>query len=237
MWLLLWMASSTRRTKARRSHPVPAWQSPPASTPAFPSDGLDSIPTPLQCCHRNNCRCCQYAHPAPPSLYSAPPRRNCCRLVPPSRSHHTPNPLSPSAVPTPSTPPTRIPYQRRRLNIVDVFVDDFIGAAQGGPKHLKHVRRTLMTAIDDVFQPLQPGDPIDCTEPISTKKFLQGDASWSKCKKILGWIIDSVSMMITGPERRLNRLAELLAAIPRTQKPASSRRGRASLANYAPSWR
>jgi hypothetical protein len=111
-----------------------------------------------------------------------------------------------------------IPAYQRRLGIVDVFVDDFIGAAQGGRKRLVQIRRVLMQAIDDVFRPLSSDDPVHRTEPISVKKLLKGDASWSTCKKVLGWIIDSVSMTLTLPERRLRRLADILADIPSTQK-------------------
>jgi hypothetical protein len=137
--------------------------------------------------------------------------------TPPDQDLHLPTSRCSSAVTLPDGPPS-IAYHRRRLEIIDVFVDDFIGAAQGGTKQLQHVRRILMTAIDDVFRPLHQGDPPDRTEPISTKKLMQGDACWATCKKVLGWIIDSVAMTITLPERRLARLAELLASIPPTQK-------------------
>ena len=65
--------------------------------------------------------------------------------------------------------------------------------------------------------PVDPDDPPQRREPISVKKLRQGDASWSTVKTVLGWVIDSVAMTITLPERRLNRLAELLASIPSTQ--------------------
>jgi hypothetical protein len=120
-----------------------------------------------------------------------------------------------TAVPVHNPP---LAYHKRPLQIVDVFVDDFIGAAQGSRRRLQHIRRILMQAIDDVFRPLDASDPIERTEPISVKKLLNGDASWSTCKKVLGWIIDSVAMTITLPPRRLQRLAELLAGIPATQR-------------------
>jgi hypothetical protein len=56
------------------------------------------------------------------------------------------------------------------------------------------------------------------TEPISTAKLLQGDAAWDTCKKLLGWIVDSVTLTLNLPPRRLQRLADLLASIPAQQQ-------------------
>eukprot|EP00980_Cylindrotheca_fusiformis_P013603 scaffold3500_cov97-Cylindrotheca_fusiformis.AAC.1 len=76
-----------------------------------------------------------------------------------------------------------------------------------------------MESIDLILRPLQPGvDPPHRTEPISVTKLKKGDADWSTCKKVLGWIIDTVAQTITLPERRLHRLAELLGSIPPTQR-------------------
>ena len=110
-----------------------------------------------------------------------------------------------------------LPQRTRILAAVDIFVDDFIGVAQGSTRRLNRVRNILMEAIDDVFRPLCPTDPVHRIEPISVKKLRQGDACWSTVKKVLGWIIDSSAMTLTLPTRRLNRLAELLASIPPTQ--------------------
>jgi hypothetical protein len=106
----------------------------------------------------------------------------------------------------------------RQLAYIDVFVDDFLGAAQGDVARLNLVRRILMDSIDLVFRPLEPGDSPTRLEPISVKKLRQGDVTWSTCKKLLGWIIDSVAMTLTMPPRRLVRLSELLAEIPHSQK-------------------
>jgi hypothetical protein len=110
-------------------------------------------------------------------------------------------------------------YPRARiLSAIDIFVDDFIGVAQGSRRRLNRIRRILMQAIDDVFRPLDPDDPAHRREPISVSKLRKGDASWSHLKKVLGWIIDSAAMTLTLPARRLNRLGELLASIHPTQK-------------------
>ena len=126
----------------------------------------------------------------------------------------------PGTVPTIRIPGRRnplLPDRRRILATVDVFVDDFIAAAQGSKRRLNRVRRILMHAIDDVMRPVDSDDPTFRKQPISVKKLRQGDACWSTIKKVLGWIIDSVAMTISLPPRRLQRLAELLASIPETQ--------------------
>ena len=124
----------------------------------------------------------------------------------------------PSAVPSPPQRDPLLPSRRRQLAVIDVFVDDFIGAAQGNPARLSMIRRTLLKAIDDVFRPLHPSDSQFRTEPVSLKKLRQGDATWSTTKKVLGWIIDSMSMTIHLSERRLHRLTEILSSLPPTQK-------------------
>ena len=125
-------------------------------------------------------------------------------------------------------PPHRDPHlrhpNRRHLAVIDVFVDDFIGAAQGPPSRLQRVRRILLTAVDQVFHPLEPGDSPFRREPSSVKKMLQGDANWSTCKVVLGWIIDTVAMTISLPPRRLQRLADILAEIPLSQRRTSVKR-------------
>jgi hypothetical protein len=99
---------------------------------------------------------------------------------PPTIDHPRFRPNLVTAVP-PHNPP--LSYHQRPLQVVDVFVDDFIGAAQGSRRRLQHIRRILMRAIDDVFLPVDASDSSERTEPISVKKLQNGDASWSTVKK------------------------------------------------------
>ena len=103
------------------------------------------------------------------------------------------------------------------LDYVDVFVDDFLGLAQG-PRHCRrHVRRTLFHALDKVFRPLDQQDASQRKEVLSLKKLDAGDLSWSTCQTMLGWIVDLVNMTIPLPPHRVARLKEIVSAIPRTQ--------------------
>jgi hypothetical protein len=117
----------------------------------------------------------------------------------------------------PDTIPNRR-FKKRLLSRFDVFVDDFIGMGQGNRKQLTNLRRILLHTLDEVFRPLAGDDSPSRKEPASVKKLLQGDACWSTRKVILGWIIDTLKMTIELPAHRMERLTELLASIPRTQK-------------------
>ena len=101
---------------------------------------------------------------------------------------------------TPSGPP---------IAAVDVYVDDFLLMAQTHHQSTKVLRHTLH-AIDQVFRPLGPQDPPHRKEPASVKKMLQGDASWSTHKRILGWDLDTCAQTINLPPHRVARLYELL---------------------------
>lgn len=111
-------------------------------------------------------------------------------------------------------PMSRDPYmaasKRRKLQTIDIYVDDFIAAAQGDKPTLMRVRRSLLHAIDDVFRPLEAGDPSTRKEPTSVKKLRQGDACWATLKEILGWIIDTKRMTLSLAPRRAERLRHLI---------------------------
>ena len=87
-----------------------------------------------------------------------------------------------------------------------------------GTKNRKRVRRILLEAIDQVFRPLDNRDNAHRQEPVSIKKLKQGDTSWGTVKNVLGWIINTTTMTIHLPEHRQQRLAEILASIPPSQK-------------------
>ena len=113
-----------------------------------------------------------------------------------------------------------LPSTDKPVSYVDIFVDDFVGLAQGS-SNSRRVRRILMHAIDDVFRPLESADNAYRRAPVSVKKLAKGDCSWSTIKLVLGWIINTVSMTIHLPPHRVERLAEILSSIPITQKRTS----------------
>ena len=124
------------------------------------------------------------------------------------------------SVPVPIAPDPHLNHHtRRRLNYIDVYIDDFIGAAQGSKATRDNVRRVLLHGIDDVFRPLSKQDHPSRKEPISVKKLKAGDAAWSTEKEILGWTINTEAMTIRIPPHRHQRLHDLLHNdLPRTRK-------------------
>ena len=73
------------------------------------------------------------------------------------------------------------------LAYVDIFVDDFLGLAQGPWYRRRHVRRTLFHALDKVFRLLDRQDTKQCKEVLSIEKLEAGDCSWSTCQTML-WL-------------------------------------------------
>ena len=105
----------------------------------------------------------------------------------------------------------------RPLRAFDVFVDDFIGLAQGTPPQLRDTRRILFQAIDKVLRPLDSHDPPSRQDAVSLKKLRQGDGAWATVKTVLGWVIDTQALTISLTTRRRDRLRALLDSIPPTQ--------------------
>jgi hypothetical protein len=133
-------------------------------------------------------------------------------------THVTTNSSAPSSAPSPN--PFRdpsLPSRQDQAKYIDVFVDDFLALCQGHQQH-RNVRRTLLKAIDKVFRPIDFYDEASRREPVSIKKLRQGDVSWDTTKLILGWVIDTSASTIHLPQHRQERLAEILASIPQSQK-------------------
>ena len=115
------------------------------------------------------------------------------------------------------------------LQYIDVYIDDFIAAAQGDAKALSRVRSILLSSIDNVFRPLSPSDSQYRREPISIKKLLEGDSSWSTCKTILGWVVDTTNLTLRLPPHRVERLYSILDSVPPHQKRISTKKWQKNL--------
>ncbi|KAK1736299.1 hypothetical protein QTG54_012899 [Skeletonema marinoi] len=113
-----------------------------------------------------------------------------------------------------------LPTSTTHAAYVDVFVDDFFKMAQGEATR-RRVRSLLFHVLDSTFRPNDFYDSNHRREPNSIKKLRKGDCSWTQLKLILGWIVDTATMTISLPPHRVERLAEILASIPTTQKRTS----------------
>jgi hypothetical protein len=82
------------------------------------------------------------------------------------------------------------------LNVVKVYMDDFILLSQLSLVERVTTHRVIFKCIDSVIQPLTPGDNPRQKEPNSVKTLAQGDAHWSQRKAVLGWLIDTKARTI-----------------------------------------
>jgi hypothetical protein len=68
---------------------------------------------------------------------------------------------------------------------VDMFVDDFIGIAQGSQHCCQNMRQCIMHTVDEVFARPDKDHP-NCKEAISEKKLNKGEGGWNQHKEVLG---------------------------------------------------
>jgi hypothetical protein len=99
-----------------------------------------------------------------------------------------------------------------------VYVDDFLGLVQGSKARRHSVKNALLHALDSVLRPLDAEDSAHCQEPASLKKMSKGDATWTRIKTILGWILDTLNRTISLPAHRRERIVALLDSMSPTQK-------------------
>ena len=164
--------------------------------------------------HSNLMGCDKFLRCPPPTTVVVPPHSN----LPSSPSLHTTRqglePMPPAASACAARP--------KPLASFDVYVDDFIGLAQGSQRRLRGYRRVLLSTLDRVLRPQDMAlDGPFRQEPASVKKFRKGDAYWSTRKIVLGWLFDTIAGTLSLPAHRLERLQELLASLPATRKRVS----------------
>ena len=157
------------------------------------------------------------------------------RLKPQAESPPEVLPRLPSASNYHGIPPPVVRSQgalQRPLNLVDVYMDDFLQLSQS-PKAVRDAARcTLFECIDAVLRPLEPTDNPHRKEPNSVKKLMKGDAAWATRKVILGWIFDTVHRTIELPTHRRERFAELLASLPQHQRRTSRKKWQQLLGEF-----
>eukprot|EP00536_Pseudo-nitzschia_multiseries_P012239 jgi/Psemu1/31438/gm1.31438_g len=140
-----------------------------------------------------------------------------------------PSEATPDASPAPAAFTTTTPQEapaatqsttpsNKPVHYWDVYLDDFCGLVQGNQWTRRAIKRVLFPSLDKVFRPLDASDTPFRQEPASLKKMLQGDATWTTKKVILGWLIDSINKTISLPPHRVARLQEILLSIAPTQR-------------------
>ena len=117
---------------------------------------------------------------------------------------HTAQSLAPTSGVAVNPP---LPTTGKPLEFVDIFVDDFVSLGQS--PNTRRVRKTLLHSIDHVFHPVADDDSPFCRKPVSLKKLHKGNCSRDTIKRVLGWIVNTVSMTIHLPPHHIDRLCSI----------------------------
>jgi hypothetical protein len=107
------------------------------------------------------------------------------------------------------------------LALWDVYVDDFFGMVQGGPRVRRHAKCTLLHTLDTMLRPLDRFDSVHGQDPASIKKMAKCESSWATIKVITGWIINKMDGIVSFSAHRLSHICEILASISATHRRAS----------------
>jgi hypothetical protein len=103
------------------------------------------------------------------------------------------------------------------LQLIEVYIDDFIGVIQSTNKsNLRQFSRRVLDGITKVF-PLPELSSSKMAHPVSEKKLIE-DGIWDTRKKILGWLFDGMAQTIELPQRKCKELLLQLKAARRLRK-------------------
>ena len=118
----------------------------------------------------------------------------------------------------PTYPPTASLYttspsptsSNKRLQYVNVYMDDLNCATQGDSDQQRRVTELTIRSLKEVY----PSIPQETRDSVSLKKELTGDGDWELEKEILGWIINTADGTLRLSNKRLNDLHYLLDTPP-----------------------
>ncbi|KAL3811193.1 LOW QUALITY PROTEIN: hypothetical protein ACHAXA_002757, partial [Cyclostephanos tholiformis] len=156
------------------------------------------------------------------------------RLAARNKAHpHPLDDLAESILPVAPAPPTNMallppivhdPSLARSgssLSYVDLFVYNFVGLAQDVGDSTSN-RATYSTArCGQHLSSPHTVRPSRWHEPVLLKKLRAGDCSWDTIKLVLGWFVDTRTLIIQLPPHQIQHLSKILATIPCTQRQTS----------------
>jgi len=99
------------------------------------------------------------------------------------------------------------------VNLVEVFVDDFIGATNNSTmKHLEHFSRAMLIGVRSIFPPPEVSGHHG-QDPVSQKKLDQGEGSWETTKEILGWLVDGAHFTVQLMPDKVDKICKLIKQV------------------------
>jgi hypothetical protein len=107
--------------------------------------------------------------------------------------------------------------KRYFLQLIEVYINDFIGVIQSTNKfHLRQFSRCILDSITKVCPPPELSGS-KMAHPVSEKKLIE-DRIWDTQKEILGWLFDRIARNIELPQRKCDELLLELKAVRRLPK-------------------
>ena len=106
-------------------------------------------------------------------------------------------------------PPSNHVNRKLFAHLIEVFINNFIQAAQTtNEAMLRHLSSALLHGIHSVFPPPKwTGHKGE--NPIHEKK-TRLEGTWEFQKEILGWVFDGINCCIQLPDKKVQKLLELL---------------------------
>jgi len=111
-------------------------------------------------------------------------------------------------IPQPICLPENIPFPKSKelavhlpindLGIVDVFIDDYIAVTPDLEQNTTRVIRAIPLSIHSLSRPVDSMDDLPRIDIISEKK-LQAEGTFDEVKMVLGWVINTRSLIISLP--------------------------------------
>ena len=133
--------------------------------------------------------------------------------IPPDRSqrlaNNAPTCLRPLPQPRDRPPLHVLPGPLAHVN---VFIDDFIGLAQGSKRRCQNVWQCILHAVDRVFSEQTP-NTLQQKEAVSERKLAKGDGGWSRWKEVLRWNLDTERGTLELTAHRKDRIRDIFQSL------------------------
>ena len=99
------------------------------------------------------------------------------------------------------------------VDLVEVFVDDFIGMSNStDATHLLHFSRAMLHGVHSIFPPPTVTGHTG-GDSIAEKKIDKGEGVWDSTKEILGWVFDGQAFTIQLPPSKSLKISKLIKRI------------------------
>jgi hypothetical protein len=97
--------------------------------------------------------------------------------------------------------------------LVEVFVDDFIGATNNtSPAHLTKVSRAMIHGVHSIFPPPDISGH-NGQDPVSEPKLNKGEGHWDHEKEVLGWVLNGKTFTLHLPKSKCEAIRQLINKI------------------------